>query len=111
MVGDVTRLGDLRPGAAFDLVYDNKCFHGLRVASRPAYASGVAEACGPGGTFLLFALAAGRGRRLMGLPAGVEAGGVGELFQAAFEMQRSHAGGSGLFSPDFYEMVRRRGSC
>lgn len=109
LVGDVTRLGDLSLGPAFDLIYDNKCFHGLPATRWPAFAAGVADACRPGGTFLLFALAPGSARRRLGLPAGVEPAQVERLFGGAFEMARSSPGGGRPFAPAHYEMIRQRG--
>ena len=41
LVGDVTELKELDLGAPFDLIYDNKCFHGLPPAARLRYAQEV----------------------------------------------------------------------
>ena len=83
-VGDVTRLGDSGVEGTFDLVYDIKCFHGLAPDQRAAYAAGVAAACRPGGTFVLFATEPSEARRRLGMPAGVSAADVRATFASAF---------------------------
>lgn len=108
LVGDVTRLGDLGLDASFDLVYDNKCFHGLPAIARPAYVAAVARACSPGGTFVLFALGPSSARRMLGLPSGIDQAEVRRLFGEAFELMRYTAGGGGPFAPAYYEMAGRR---
>lgn len=105
LVGDVTRLGELRLGVSFDLVYDNKCFHGLPAVRRAEYVAAVGEACSPGGKFLLFALDPSSARRVLGLPPGIDQAEVRRLFGEAFEVTRYTPGGSGPFSPAFYEMT------
>jgi SAM-dependent methyltransferase len=109
LAGDVTRLEDLTLGEPFDLVYDNKCLHGLAAASRPRYAAGVATACRPGGAYLLFALAPSRWRALFGL-TGVDPSEVERLFAEHFEVRRQEPGGGGPFEPAFYELLRRQPS-
>jgi SAM-dependent methyltransferase len=106
VVADVTRLGDLELGEPFDLIYDNKCFHGLPPESRQAYAEGVAQGCRVGGSYLLFALEPGRLRRLLGLPGGVALGDVQELFGLWFEIVHLDPGKGGPFEPAFYQMRR-----
>lgn len=105
VVGDVTRLSELGVGASFELVYDNKCFHGLPAAGRPAYVAAVAEACSSGGTLLLFALGPSSTRRILGLPSGIDQAEIRRLFGAAFEVTRYTPGGGGPFAPAFYEMT------
>lgn len=107
LVGDVTRLAELDLGPAFDLVFDNKCFHSLPAKSRRSYAAGVAAACRPAGTFLLFALTPGRWRRVLGLPAGVHPDEVQKLFEPDFDFSRREPGKGGPFQPAFYKMDRR----
>jgi SAM-dependent methyltransferase len=107
LAGDVTRLEDLQLGAPFDVVYDNKCFHGLSPAARQRYVSGVAGACRPGGIYLLFALAPSRWRALFGL-TGVDPREVEERFGERFQVLRQVPGGSGPFEPDYYELVRHQ---
>jgi SAM-dependent methyltransferase len=106
LVGDAIRLDDVELGVGFDLIYDNKCFHGLRPRSRQVYAEGVGRACRLGGTYLLFALQPGRLRRLLGLPGGVAIAEVQELFAPWFEIVRLDLGKRGPFEPAFYEMRR-----
>lgn len=106
LVGDVTRLGELGVGASFELVYDNKCFHGLPAAGRPGYIAAVAEACSPGGTLLLFALGRSWARRMLGLPAGINPNEVRRLFGQAFEVTQYTPGGGSPFAAACYEMTR-----
>jgi hypothetical protein len=100
-------MNDLQLGPPFDLVYDNKCFHGLAAAARPQYAAGVAAACRPGGAYLLFALGPSRWRALFGL-TGVDPAEVERLFGEHFEVHRQEPGGGGPFEPAFYELIRRQ---
>lgn len=105
LVGDVTCLDERTLGGPFDLVYDIKCFHGLSPSRRAPYAAGIHTLCRPGTSFLLWALPRSRGRRLLGMPAGVDPAEVDHLFGDAFEMRRYQPPGRGLFNPAFYEMV------
>jgi SAM-dependent methyltransferase len=109
LLGDAVRLVDLQVGGPFDLIYDNKCFHGLGPKSRKAYAEGVGRACRVGGCYLLFALQPGRLRRLVGLPGGVTIAEVQELFGGRFEIVRLDLGRRGPFEPAFYQMRRVEG--
>jgi SAM-dependent methyltransferase len=106
LVADVTALADLELGGPFDLVYDNKCFHGLPRDSRRGYAEGIARVCRPAACYLLFALPPHTLRRALGLPGGIAAPEVTELFRPWFQIVRSERGKTGLFSPSFYEMRR-----
>jgi ubiquinone/menaquinone biosynthesis C-methylase UbiE len=53
-VGDVTRLADLLGDKAFDLVFDQGCYHGIAADRRDDYAAGLARVTRPGATFLVF---------------------------------------------------------
>jgi SAM-dependent methyltransferase len=106
VVGDVTRLAELELGGPFDLVYDNKCFHGLPADKRPRYVEGVARGCQRGARYLLFALQPGKLRRLLGLPSGIGSGEVQGLFGPWFEILEAELAKQGFFEPAFYEMLR-----
>jgi SAM-dependent methyltransferase len=106
-VGDVTRLGELDLGAAFQLVVDVKCLHGLAPSRRIAYAEGVAEVCDRAGTYLLFALTPSRLRHLLGAPRGITATDVKSLFGNAFTFVEEREGTGGPFTPGFYRMLRK----
>lgn len=106
VVGDVTRLGGIELGPAFQLVLDMKCFHGVPASLHTAYAAGVAGICQPGGTYLLFALAPNRVRRFLGAPRGVSSGEVRALFGHEFDCLEISEGSGGLFTPSFYRMRR-----
>ncbi len=108
LLADVTRLTEVDLGVGFDLVPDNKCFHGLPTASRGAYAKGVASACHPGATYLLFALTPGRFRRVLGLPRGIDPIEVTSVFAPYFETISHRPARRGPFEPAFYEMRRER---
>jgi SAM-dependent methyltransferase len=58
--GDVTRLQESGVGAAFDLVLDRGCFHGLGDEARERCASGIFDVAAQGAQLLLFAFAPGR---------------------------------------------------
>jgi SAM-dependent methyltransferase len=105
--GDVTRLGDLSLGDEFELVLDDKCFHGLSAQGRAAYAQGVSAVSKPGATLLLFALTPSRGRALFGAPAGVSRRDVERLFEPDFEMLEISEASRGPFTPNVYRMRRR----
>jgi SAM-dependent methyltransferase len=105
--GDVTRLGSDQLGGLFDLVYDVGCFHGLPVEQRSSYAEAVRRLCRPGGFYALFALEPLRLRRLLGIPAGVSATEVEELFGDGFAMVSNHSAPRSLFAPAYYCMRRR----
>ena len=106
LVADVTRLTEVLIGDGFDLVYDNKCFHGLPEASRGAYVNGVANACHAGATYLLFALTLGRFRSVFGMPRGIDPAKVKSTFAPHFATIRQRPPRRGPFEPAFYEMRR-----
>lgn len=54
MIGDVTRLDDLKIGDGFSLVFDLGCLHSIPEAKREAYAAGVAKAAETGADLLIF---------------------------------------------------------
>ena len=108
LCGDVTRLGELALGGRFDLVIDLKCFHGLPAESHAAYAVGVADACKPGATYLLFARTPSRGRAVFGAPRGVSRVVVVRLLQRDFEPLDTTEASAGPFTPNVY-LMRRRG--
>ena len=107
LVGDVTELEALDLGAPFDLVYDNKCFHGLPDAARLRYAEGVSAVCRPGGLYLLFALTPSRVRSLLGVPGGVSRAEVSACFCSSFYWLGWRSGGGEPFKPACYWMRRR----
>jgi SAM-dependent methyltransferase len=106
VIGDVTRLGDLDLGDRFQLVLDCKCFHGLPPSLHARYAAGVASACAPGGSYLLFALTPNRFRERLGAPRGVSRAEVERLFAGDFDDLTATAGSGGLFTPSCYRMRR-----
>jgi SAM-dependent methyltransferase len=82
---DVSRPDLLDRAAAFDLVVDVGCLHGLNAAQRSGYAANVTRLTRPGATFLLYAFMPGfshDGRRRIG----IDADGLRALFGAAFDV-------------------------
>jgi SAM-dependent methyltransferase len=59
VLGDVTKLEQLRIGSNYDLVLDRGCFHGLPDDAREACARGVNALTAPGATLLMFAFSPG----------------------------------------------------
>lgn len=108
LIGDVTRLDELPLGDPFDVVYDNKCFHGLPAAARPLYSAAIPKACRAGATFLLWALPGSSTRRRLGMPAGVDPADVERAFRDAFKVRRHQPARGGPFTPACYKMVRRK---
>jgi SAM-dependent methyltransferase len=109
VAGDVARL-DLvsdQLGGLFDLVYDVGCFHDLPAARRRSYADGVCRLCRPGGFYALFALEPLPARRLLGIPAGVAAAEIEELFGDAFTLVSTHPAPRSLRTPAYYCLRRR----
>ncbi len=54
VLGDVTRLDELRLGGGYTLLLDFGCFHTLPDDRRPDYVTGVSNAAAPGATLLLY---------------------------------------------------------
>ncbi len=82
---DVSRPYLLDNAAAFDLVVDVGCLHGLDSAQRSGYAANVMRLTRPGATFLLYAFMPGLSRDGQ-RPIGIDADGLRALFGAAFEV-------------------------
>jgi SAM-dependent methyltransferase len=96
LVGDVTRLALAGP---FDLALDIGCLHSIPASGRGGYASGLARAVRPGGTYLLYAFAPG------GPAFGLTRDEVRGAFAEAFEVA-SVEEGKGRPSA-WYTLVRR----
>ena len=54
MVGDVTRLDELKVGDGYSLVFDQGCFHAIPQQRRNAYVEGVSKRANRGADFLLW---------------------------------------------------------
>jgi SAM-dependent methyltransferase len=54
ILGDVTRLDELKVGTGFSLVFDLGCLHSIPGRRRDAYARGVTAVTTPGADFLVF---------------------------------------------------------
>ena len=106
LVGDVTRLHELPIEPAFDLLFDQGCFHSLPDRARPAYVHEVSRMARSGATFLLYAF----GRqpdvpRRRFFPKGITPDEVQALF-ADFEMvEATH--GTDPFDSHWYTLRRR----
>lgn len=106
LVGDVTRLHELPIDPAFDLLFDQGCFHSLPDRARPAYVYEVSRMARSGATFLLYAF--GRqpnvARRRF-FPKGIAPDEVQALF-ADFEMVEATPG-TDPFGSHWYTLRRR----
>ena len=106
LVGDVTRLHELPIEPAFDLLFDQGCFHSLPDRARPAYVHEVSRMARSGATFLLYAF----GRqpdvpRRRFFPKGITPDEVQSLF-ADFEMVEATPG-TDPFDSHWYTLRRR----
>jgi SAM-dependent methyltransferase len=54
IVGDVTKLDELKVGDGFSLVFDLGCFHAIPESRRDAYVKGVTERSVPGADYLVW---------------------------------------------------------
>ena len=54
LVGDVTKLDELKVGDGFGLVFDLGCYHSIPEKRRDFYVSGVTAATAPGAVFLVW---------------------------------------------------------
>jgi SAM-dependent methyltransferase len=54
IVGDVTKLDELKVGDGFSLVFDLGCFHAITDSRRDAYVKGVTERSVPGADYLVW---------------------------------------------------------
>ena len=107
VVGDVTRLGELKVGAGYSLLLDLGCFHSIPDERRDSYVSGVGAAAAPGATMLLFGFLRGEGGNRLG-PRGLVADEVERRFAGSWDVMPAAAGARiGRLNAVWYRLRRR----
>lgn len=108
MVGDVTRLAELRLDPGFDLVFDLGCLHSIADEQRDAYVRGATQVAKDDATMLLFcALRRGESTSCVG-PRGVERGEVAQRFARGWEVVAEEPGQQMLGMDSAWYRLRRR---
>jgi cyclopropane fatty-acyl-phospholipid synthase-like methyltransferase len=105
MVGDVTKLDELKVGAGYSLVFDLGCFHAIPQERRPAYVAGATKSAAPGADFLLWGFYRPPSR-LMNTRVTKEE--IEERFSDGWELLRAWGGEQpDRFAGQWYHMKRR----
>jgi len=104
-IGIITKLGQLKVGGGYNLLFDLGCFHAIPQDRRPAYVEGVTTAAAAGADFLLWGFYRPPSR-LMNTRVTKEE--IEERFSAGWDLVRAWGGEQpDRFAGQWYHMKRR----